>query len=121
MPHGFNDPLPLGAVAGPPHTPAPLTQASGPVEPGETLNWIRVWVIQNVPAQGPQPQRAAAANGWSGANANLQNAWQVQTNMLTPQLFTPDKAALGIAIALAVNQHTNQQRIAWWADTINLS
>ena len=95
---------------------AALAQASGPVEPGETLTWLRFWVIQNVSA----PKRVAAAGG-NAQNANFQGTWQAPANMWTPQPFTRGKAALGIAFALAVNQQTNDERIAWWADTINLT
>jgi hypothetical protein len=103
MPHGFDDPLHLVAST------ASLQQASGTVNTGETLTWIRVWVIQD--------QQAAAASG--RGDGPFTGTWAVSTTMVTANNFQSGKKAIGIAMALVV-EAGGGQRVEWWKDNIKL-
>jgi hypothetical protein len=112
MPHGFDDPLALGAATqGAGAVGARLNNASGPVEAGTTLEWLYAFVV----AHG----QSACAHGFK--KGPFAGNWAIQTNLADQQIGFMAGPALGIAIALQKEQASGQQKVVWWWDWTNLA
>jgi hypothetical protein len=110
MPHGFNDPLPLGAATtGAGAMGAELNNASGPVEAGTTLEWMYAFVVAK-----DQP---ACAYGFK--KGPFAGAWAIQTKLQDQQIGFAAGPALGIAVALQKDQ-AGAEKVVWWWDWTSL-
>lgn len=95
---------------------APL--ATGPIDPGDIIKWIAVWIFQN-----PSEGYAAAASGRSGYEEDIQNTWRLDTFLVKgSDPFLPAKPALATALALIWRGGAEQRReFYWWSDPVMIA
>jgi hypothetical protein len=109
MPHGFDDPLNLGAAAT--VQGAKLDDASGPVEAGTTLEWIHASVVAK-----DQP---GAAQGFK--KGPFDGTWAVKTKLVDEKIGLAPGEALGIAVALQKDKVSGAEKVVWWWDWTSLA
>jgi hypothetical protein len=91
-------------------TKGPL-KVSGPIPPGETVEWLWVWIFQN------RPHKTAAARGY-GANFTG-NKWEVTLQMAPgSDPFTTGRPALGSALARVSDG--GQKEVYWWSEALRV-
>jgi hypothetical protein len=111
MPHGFNDPLALGAATtGAGAIGADLNIASGPVEAGTTLEWMHAFVVAK--------DQSACASGFK--KGPFAGAWAIQTKLEDPQIGFMAGPALGIGVALQKDA-SGTEKVVWWWDWTSLT
>ena len=91
--------------------PSPL--ARGPIDTGDVIKWVAVWVDQN---------RAAAA-GKSGYDQDIQNDWAVDTFLVKgSDDFSTEEPALAMALALIWRGGNEEQReFYWWMEAVKIA
>jgi hypothetical protein len=102
--------------------------AGGPVEPGEKLRWVYVWIFQNgesgkttwaAAADGESPEDGPAMAAWEAATGT-KNKWTVQTEMIHgSDDFRADRAATATALAL-VDRKDGTSDVYWWTEAVLL-
>jgi hypothetical protein len=102
--------------------------AGGPVEPGEGLRWVYVWIFQNgergnktwrAAADGESPEDGQAKKDWQAATRK-NNKWSVQTEMIHDSNdFETDRAATATALAL-VDRRDGTSDVYWWTEAVLL-
>jgi hypothetical protein len=86
-------------------------KVSGPIPPGETVEWLWVWIFQN------RPTKTAAARGY-GKNF-IGNKWEVDLQMApNSDDFMAGRPALGSALARVSDG--GQKEIYWWSEAIRV-
>jgi hypothetical protein len=123
----FREHLPI--LHGPPDDPGVRMSvcAMGPVTPGDTIHWMRVWVWQQV------DERLAASSGASGMHLGAHapsdmetlpftdtKGWMIQTE-LEPgaEQFTDGRPALAMALALV--EHSDGSRdVEQWNQGVSI-
>jgi hypothetical protein len=103
-------------------------QAGGPVEPGERLRWVYVWIFQNgedddgtwaAAADGESPEEGPAVGEWQAATAT-DHQWTVETEMMhDSDAFRTDRAATATALAL-VDRKDGSTDAYWWTESVLL-
>jgi hypothetical protein len=90
-------------------------RARGPVDPGDVIRWIAVWIFQ-IPDQGP----GAAASGRSDYEQNFTDPWQLDTYLAKgSDDFSTDEPALAMALALIWRGGDESGReFYWWVDAV---
>jgi hypothetical protein len=85
-------------------------QAAGPIDPGVTVKWVWVWIVQN------HGNSAAAARGYG--TGPFTGSWQSSLNMANPSgAFVPDKRARAYGMALT-DVNGAHEEMYWWADRV---
>jgi hypothetical protein len=94
--------------------PSPL--AKGPIDPGDIIKWVAVWITQ------ASEGRGAAASGRSGYDQDIMNQWEVKTFLVKgSDEFVTDKPALAMALALIWRGGDEKRReFYWWVDPVTL-
>jgi hypothetical protein len=95
--------------------PSPL--AKGPIDPGDIIKWIAVWIFQDW-CEG----RGAAATGRSEYDEDFQNEWKVETFLVKgSDHFDTDEPALAMALALIWRAgDENRREFYWWVHPVIL-
>ena len=91
--------------------PSPL--AKGPIDPGDVIKWMAVWVYQD----------QAAAAGKSGYDQDIQNDWAVDTFLVKgSDDFSTEECALAMALALIWRGGNEEQReFYWWMEAVKIA
>jgi hypothetical protein len=119
------------AIAAGEEIPGP--EASGPVEPGEMLHWIYVWIVQNgkddqgntwaAAADGESPEDTEATRGARDAwkeETKKNNMWKIKTD--TPHATEPLKPGAAIATAMAlVDRIDGTTDVYLWSEGVLLT
>lgn len=94
-------------------TPGP--PAEGPIDSGDVITWIQVWIFQN-----PRRGRTAAAAGESGWDDEFKRKWHVDTEMVQGSgTFEEGKPAQAMALAL-IKRGGRTKEFYWWSEPIML-
>jgi hypothetical protein len=103
-------------------------EVGGPVEPGEKLRWVYVWIFQNgedadgtwaAAADGESPEEGPGVEQWRAATAT-DNEWKVETEMMhDSDDFRTDRAATATALAL-VDRKDGSTDVYWWTEAVLL-
>jgi hypothetical protein len=103
--------------------------AGGPVEPGEKLQWVYVWIFQNgedgdeawaAAADGESPEEDEPKKAWEAATKK-NHRWNVETEMIHgSDDFRPERAATATALAL-VDRKDGSSDVYWWTEAVLLN
>lgn len=105
MPHGFDSPLSL--------LPSGAPDAKGPVDTGEPMSWIAVWLWQR--DDGDPKRGFAAATGRATYAPPGTSRWSATTSLVMGSpVFMPGKKVRAMALALVQKSGSNE--FVWWEE-----
>jgi hypothetical protein len=107
MAHKFNEKLKLPSQQGGP-------VARGSVAAGEKMEWIAVWITQNVGGNA-----AAARGGADWTDKPQKGKWKTETELVTgSDHFLTGQPAMATAIALV--KKGNAKEFYWWGHAVEI-
>jgi hypothetical protein len=88
-------------------------EAAGPIDHNQRLDWVWVWLVQNIENA---HDKAAAARGSGGPFGPPNQEWRVPLNLATADAFTPDWPAQATAVALV--KKGGKKEAYWWSEAV---